>query len=59
MLRQTADSNASLPLVTDGDITLVNLDSTLFPGLSSDIEVHEGFADAQAESVHLLEQIRR
>ncbi|OSX64053.1 hypothetical protein POSPLADRAFT_1136683 [Postia placenta MAD-698-R-SB12] len=47
---QGTDPEEILPLVTDGDITLVNLDSTLFPGLSSDIEVHEGFADAQAET---------
>ena len=39
----------SLPLVTDGDIVLVNPDSSLFPGLSSDIEVDQGFADAQAK----------
>lgn len=38
----------SLPLVTDADIEKTTLDSTLFPGISSDIEVHKGFADAQS-----------
>ncbi|KAH0836865.1 Alpha/Beta hydrolase protein [Lanmaoa asiatica] len=35
-------------LVTDADFFLENLDSTLFPGLSSDIQVHSGFRDEQA-----------
>jgi hypothetical protein len=42
-----------LPLVTDADFFLTSLDSTLFPGVSSDIEVHNGFKDAQAGWVHL------
>ncbi|KAF8555830.1 alpha/beta-hydrolase [Imleria badia] len=37
-------------LVTDADFFLTNLDSTLFPGLSSDIEVHNGFASGQADT---------
>ncbi|KIJ21143.1 hypothetical protein PAXINDRAFT_6912 [Paxillus involutus ATCC 200175] len=36
------------PLVIDGDFFLTNLNSTLFPWLSSSIEVHNGFGDAQA-----------
>ncbi|KAG6909782.1 hypothetical protein DXG01_015275 [Tephrocybe rancida] len=39
-----------LPLVTDADFFLTSLDSTLFPGLSSDIEVHNGFGESQADS---------
>jgi len=39
-----------LPLLTDGDIEKTTLDSSLFPGISSDIEVHEGFADAQSST---------
>ncbi|KAH9951087.1 Alpha/Beta hydrolase protein [Amylocystis lapponica] len=39
-----------LSLLTDGDIAKTTLDSDLFPGLSSDIEVHEGFADAQSST---------
>ncbi|KZT00598.1 lipase [Laetiporus sulphureus 93-53] len=47
---QGTDPDEILPLVTDGDIVLVNPDSSLFPGLSSDIEVDQGFADAQAKT---------
>ncbi|KAH9832668.1 lipase [Rhodofomes roseus] len=39
-----------LPIITDVDIIMTTLDSSLFPGLSSDIEVHSGFADAQAKT---------
>ena len=41
----------SLPILTDADIIMTTLDSDLFPGISSDIEVHSGFADAQAKCV--------
>lgn len=34
-------------LVTDADFFLTNLNSTLFPGVSSDIQVHNGFKDEQ------------
>ncbi|PCH44548.1 lipase [Wolfiporia cocos MD-104 SS10] len=47
---QGTDPEEILPLITDADIVKINLDSTLFPGLSTDIEVHEGFADAQAQT---------
>ncbi|KAF9224200.1 alpha/beta-hydrolase [Gyrodon lividus] len=47
---QGTDPSEIEPLVTDGDFFLTNLDSTLFPGLSSDIEVHNGFGDAQAST---------
>ncbi|KAG6909905.1 hypothetical protein DXG01_014425 [Tephrocybe rancida] len=40
----------SLPIVTDGSFVLTGLDSTLFPGLSSDIKVHNGFGESQADS---------
>ena len=43
--------SCSLPILTDADIIFTTLDSDLFPGLSSDIEVHSGFADAQAKYV--------
>ncbi|OSX64054.1 hypothetical protein POSPLADRAFT_1039271 [Postia placenta MAD-698-R-SB12] len=45
---QGTDPEEILPLVTDADIVKTNLDSSLFPGLSTDIEVHKGFADAQS-----------
>lgn len=38
----------SLPLIEDADIEKENLDSTLFPGIDSSIEVHSGFAGGQA-----------
>jgi len=47
---QGTDVQDILPLVTDGDIVLENLDSTLFPGISSSIKVHSGFATSQASS---------
>ncbi|KAJ3555043.1 hypothetical protein NM688_g2796 [Phlebia brevispora] len=37
-------------LLTDGDIELETLDSSLFPGISSSVEVHSGFADEQAQT---------
>jgi hypothetical protein len=40
----------SLPLVEDSDFFLESLDPSLFPGVSSDVKVHNGFKDAQAAS---------
>ncbi len=36
--------------MTDINIGLKSLDSTLFPGVSSSVQVHSGFADAHAET---------
>jgi hypothetical protein len=36
-------------VATDADILLESLDATLFPGVSSSIEVHSGFANEQAK----------
>ncbi|KAH9927058.1 lipase [Amylocystis lapponica] len=47
---QGTDTSDILPMLTDADIIKTNLDSTLFPGLNSEIEVHSGFADAQAKA---------
>lgn len=47
---QGTDPSEILPLITDADFFLTNLDSSLFPGISSDIEVHNGFGDAQAST---------
>ncbi|KAI6113355.1 Alpha/Beta hydrolase protein [Pisolithus thermaeus] len=47
---QGTNPSEILPLVTDADFFLTNLDSSLFPGISSDIEVHNGFMDAQAST---------
>ncbi|KAF7986534.1 hypothetical protein HWV62_26248 [Athelia sp. TMB] len=45
---QGTDPSEILPLITDASIATENLDSTLFPGISTSIEVHSGFAKAQA-----------
>jgi len=47
---QGTDTSEILPLLTDGDIFMENLDSTLFPGVSSSVEVHSGFAGSQSRS---------
>lgn len=36
--------------LTDADFFLESLDTTLFPGLSSSIEAHNGFASEQAQT---------
>ncbi|KAI0258698.1 hypothetical protein BC834DRAFT_974875 [Gloeopeniophorella convolvens] len=35
--------------LTDGKFELETLDSSLFPGVSSSVEVHDGFAEEQAQ----------
>ncbi|KAF8270695.1 lipase [Lactarius quietus] len=40
--------------LTDADFFLTNLDSTLFPGLSSSIQVHNGFAAEQAKTAQAI-----
>ncbi|KAF8968553.1 lipase [Flammula alnicola] len=47
---QGTDPTKIVPLVTDGDFFLTNLNSTLFPGISSSIQVHSGFADEHAKT---------
>ncbi|KAF7357021.1 Lipase [Mycena venus] len=47
---QGTDSSKILPLVTDADFFLGSLDPTLFPGVSSSIEVHSGFRNEQAKT---------
>nr|ABN45742.1 lipase [Antrodia cinnamomea] len=47
---QGTDPSEILPLITDADIEKTTLDSSLFPGLSSDIEVHSGFANEQSKT---------
>jgi predicted lipase len=38
----------SIPVLTNANILRDPLDPSLFPGISSDITVHSGFADAHA-----------
>jgi len=40
--------------LTDIDLILGSLDSTLFPGLSSSIEVHQGFANEHAQTAQTI-----
>ncbi|KAI0642037.1 lipase [Trametes meyenii] len=47
---QGTDTSEIMPLLTDGNIIRKALDSTLFPGVSSSVTVHEGFAGEQAKS---------
>ncbi|KAK0490187.1 alpha/beta-hydrolase [Armillaria luteobubalina] len=47
---QGTDVTKLLPICTDLNITLSKLDSNLFPGISSDIEVHSGFKESQARA---------
>ncbi|KAF9016515.1 alpha/beta-hydrolase [Hymenopellis radicata] len=44
---QGTDTSHLLPILTDGDFFLSELDDNLFPNLSSDIKVHSGFKEAQ------------
>ncbi|KAL6297828.1 Alpha/Beta hydrolase protein [Sparassis latifolia] len=41
---QGTNPQAILPLLTDADIVLEQLDASLFPGVSSSVRVHSGFA---------------
>jgi predicted lipase len=47
-------SSLSLADLTDGDLILGPLDSTLFPGLSSSIQVHQGFANEHAKTAQTI-----
>ncbi|KAF8999366.1 lipase [Hymenopellis radicata] len=47
---QGTDTSKLLPLITDASIFLKKLDNKLFPGIGSDIKVHEGFGESQADS---------
>ncbi|KXN85767.1 Lipase [Leucoagaricus sp. SymC.cos] len=47
---QGTDADKIIPLLTDGDIILGNLDPTLFPGIPSSMESHSGFRDAHART---------
>ncbi|KAI0741773.1 lipase [Daedaleopsis nitida] len=57
---QGTHPEAVIPLITDGEIVLENLDSTLFPGLSTSIEAHHGFAKAHSKSAQdILNAVRQ
>ncbi|KAI0322823.1 lipase [Amylostereum chailletii] len=50
--RQGTDTQSIEAVLTDVNIKRRKLDTTLFPGISSSIEVHDGFADSQAKSAN-------
>lgn len=41
-------------VLTDTDFFLDNLDEKLFPGVSSDVQVHNGFGEAHAETAQAI-----
>ncbi|KAI0075335.1 lipase [Panus rudis PR-1116 ss-1] len=47
---QGTDTSKLLPILTDANIVQRSLDSSLFPGISASIKVHDGFADSHARS---------
>ncbi|PMD22514.1 lipase [Hyaloscypha hepaticicola] len=47
---QGTNPNDLIPILTDASIAQVNLDSAHFPGISSSIKVHDGFATAQLKA---------
>ncbi|CCM03519.1 uncharacterized protein FIBRA_05653 [Fibroporia radiculosa] len=53
---QGTDPTELLSDLTDVDIITENLNSTLFPGVSSDVWVHSGFANEQAKTADIILQ---
>jgi hypothetical protein len=51
---QGTDVDAIIPLITDADFELEVLDSSLFPGVSSSVEAHSGFANEQAKTASTI-----
>ncbi|KAJ3799435.1 lipase class 3 family protein [Lentinula aff. detonsa] len=47
---QGTDTSEILPIITDAEIELETLNAALFPGVSSSVEVHDGFGKAQADT---------
>ncbi|KIJ65457.1 hypothetical protein HYDPIDRAFT_174924 [Hydnomerulius pinastri MD-312] len=47
---QGTDPGRILPLITDADFSLAKLDPSLFPSISTSVEVHNGFKEAQART---------
>ncbi|GAW07198.1 lipase class 3 family protein [Lentinula edodes] len=47
---QGTDASEILSVITDAEFELEAVDSTLFPGVSSSVEVHDGFGKEQAQT---------
>ncbi|KAJ3993044.1 lipase class 3 family protein [Lentinula boryana] len=45
---QGTDTSEILPIITDTEVALQTLNAALFPGVSSSVQVHDGFGKAQA-----------
>ncbi|PFH47693.1 hypothetical protein AMATHDRAFT_197673 [Amanita thiersii Skay4041] len=54
------DPTQFLSLLTDANILMGSLDPSLFPGISSDAQVHEGFRDAHAKTAsNVLSEVKK
>ncbi|EIW80990.1 alpha beta-hydrolase [Coniophora puteana RWD-64-598 SS2] len=51
---QGTDPTQFLSDLTDADIPMENLNSTLFPGVDSSVQVHKGFADEHAQTADII-----
>ncbi|KAJ7291065.1 lipase [Mycena rebaudengoi] len=51
---QGTDFSEIEPIITDADFFLDSLNPTLFPGISSSVETHSGFADEQAKTAQQI-----
>ncbi|KAF9646508.1 alpha/beta-hydrolase [Thelephora ganbajun] len=54
VVHQGTDGSQILPLLTDADIILDELSTSLFPGVPSSIRVHDGFANAHANAANTV-----
>lgn len=52
VVHQGTAASKIIPILTDVDLFLDGLDSTLFPGVPSSVKVHNGFRDAQARAAN-------
>ncbi|KAH8828427.1 lipase [Flagelloscypha sp. PMI_526] len=56
---EATDTSDLLPILTDADIILSSLNTTLFPGVSSDIKVHSGFKESfEDTATTILAQVK-
>ncbi|KAH9017205.1 lipase class 3 family protein [Lactarius pseudohatsudake] len=51
---QGTDTSKLLPILTDLNLLLAPLDTSLFPGIPSSVEAHDGFASQQARTASAI-----
>lgn len=52
--------HSSLSVLTDAEVILDSLNTSLFPGVSSDVQVHDGFQDQHALTASkILAEVKR